>query len=409
MDIKPPQKPIKKDPMPLENNLRDMFNEANKTNESFQPKNDYPKPNFNTNYNNQYNVVKSKKKLSKKAKIIIFLLLFVIIGSGIAVFYFLNKQTSQVPVASTNTPVEPTKKEEPPKFYSPLTGIEFANEEPTKRPVTAVMVENSPSARPQSGLEEADMVFEAIAEAGVTRFMAVYQESAPTKIGPVRSARPYYLDYALWLDASYGHVGGSPDALQDIKKFGVKDLDEFANASSYWRATDRYAPHNAYTSIERLSVANQKKGYNSSDFKPLEHKIDVPQTPKVTKVDFAVSGPNYSPTFSYDPATNSYLRSQAGSPHKDAQSGKQINPKVVIALITKQGTDSDGYHTNYQTVGSGKLFVFQDGIVSEGTWSKNDRASELNLTDQYGLPLKINAGKTWITLLGSPDSVRYSN
>lgn len=409
MDIKPPQKPIKKEPIPLENNLRDMFNESNHVSDSFKPYTNYPKPDFSTNYHNPHITLKTKKRLSKKAKIIIFISLLSVIGIAFSIFIFFNNQKAKAPDVSTAiTQDEPTKVE-PPKYYSPLTGIEFANEEPTKRPITAVMVENSPSARPQSGLEEADMVFEAIAEAGVTRFMAVYQESTPSKIGPVRSARPYYLDYALWLDASYGHVGGSPDALQDIKKFGVKDLDEFANASTYWRATDRYAPHNAYTSLEKLSLANQKKGFNSSDFKPLEHKIDVPQTPKVTKVDFAISGPNYSPTFSYDPATNSYLRSQAGAPHKDAQSGKQINPKVVIALIAKKGNDADGYHTNYQTVGSGKLFVFQDGIVSEGTWSKNDRASELNLTDKYGLPLKVNAGKSWITLLDSPDNVRYSN
>ena len=409
MDIKPPQKPIKKDPIPLENNLREMFNEANNRSEPVQPIPHYPEPGFNNNYQNGHTMVKTKKKLSKKRKLVIFTFILVIFSlTGIALYFLSNKPTDQA-IVSTSSPTEQPKKDEPIKYYSPLTGVEYPTIEPTKRPVTAVMVENSPSARPQSGLEEADMVFEAIAEAGVTRFMAVYQESNPAKIGPVRSARPYYLDYALWLDASYGHVGGSPDALQDIKKFGVKDLDEFANSSSYWRATDRFAPHNAYTSLEKLGSANQKKGYNASNFKPLQHKIDVPQTPKASKIELAISGPNYSPTFSYDATTNSYLRNQAGSPHKDAQSGKQINPKVVVALIAKQGTDGDGYHTTYQTVGSGKLFVFQDGIVSEGTWSKNDRKSELNLIDQYGLPLKLNAGKSWFTLLGSPDSVRYSN
>lgn len=413
MDIKPPKRPNQDNNVPTEPDLRELMGR--------QPNTTLPTPPSDediTNYNPTVITEEaepvapppSKRKrinLSKKQKIIVIIVLILLTIGLIAGYFLFFKQEDQQPVA--NVAVEEVVVEEPPKYYSPLTGVEYETEAPTVRPVTAVMVENSPDARPQSGLEQADLVFEAIAEAGVTRFMAVYQESTPNKVGPVRSARPYYIDYALAFNASYAHVGGSPQALQDIRTLGVKDIDEFANSGTFWRASDRYAPHNAYTSFERLDVTNQKKGYTKSEFTPFERKIDVPQTPKASTVNFSISGPNYNAVFNYDAATNSYTRQQAGAPHKDAQTGKQINPKVVIALITNKGIDGDGYHSTYKTVGEGKILVFQDGIVSEGTWSKNDRSSSLNLKDKYGLPMKLNAGKTWITLLGSADDVRYSN
>jgi hypothetical protein len=163
-----------------------------------------------------------------------------------------------------------------------------------------------------------------------------------------------------------------------------------------------------YTDFTKLDALNTSKGYTKSTFIPFERKIDVPQTPTAAVINLALSGPNYNAQFTYDVASNSYLRSQAGAPHKDEVSGKQINPKVVVALVTTKGYDPDGYHTDYTTTGSGKVFVFQDGIVSEGTWTKTDRKASLTLVDSNGLPMKLNAGQTWITLVDSADDVRYS-
>ena len=347
------------------------------------------------------------KKLSRKQLLIIGVLLLLIIGA--ATYYFLTKESED----SSSSPQQNTaeKKDEnapPAQPTSPLTGRVVASAEIAARPVTGIMIENSPEARPQSGLYQADMVYEAIAEGGVTRFLSVYQESQPDRIGPVRSARPYYVDYIAGLDGSYGHVGGSPEALQDIKTMGIKDLDQFYNGSSYTRISGRYAPHNVYTDFTKLDALNKSKGYTKSTFTPFVRKIDVPQTPTAAVINLSLSGPNYNAQFNYDVATNSYLRSQAGAPHKDEITGKQINPKVVVALVTTKGYDPDGYHTEYTTTGSGKVFVFQDGIVSEGTWTKTDRKASLTLVDSYGLPMKLNAGQTWITLVDSADDVRYS-
>ncbi len=343
------------------------------------------------------------KKFFTNKKVLIILVVLVLIVTALGFFYYKNKNK---PVVSNNQQVVVEKKEVK-KIISPLTGKELKDEKLTKRPVTALMIENSPDSRPQSGLTDADIVYEAIAEGGVTRFMAVYQESQPTYIGPIRSARSYYIDYALPYQASYGHVGGSPQALQDIKDLGVRDIDQFFNADAYWRIAERFAPHNMYTGFDKLDQLNQSKGYSTSSFKGFERKEQVAQTPTAKTIDLAISGPLYSPRFDYDATTNSYLRSQAGQPHTDAKSGATITPKVVVALVVPNGNDSDGYHSTYATTGSGAVYVFQDGIVSEGTWNKTDRKSPLILKDKNGLPMKLNAGQTWVSLVGASSDISY--
>jgi hypothetical protein len=268
-----------------------------------------------------------------------------------------------------------------------------------------MMVENSVNARPQSGLIDAGIVYEAVAEGGVTRFMAVYQEDRPKSIGPIRSARPYYLDFILPYNGSFGHVGGSPEALRDIKNLGVKDLDQFFNAGGYERISSRPAPHNVYTSAESIDRMNKERGYKYEPFTGFERKDDVPQTAKARVIDLELSGPTYNPRFEYSAGKNVYKRFQGGEAHIDQTSGNQISPKSVVVLVMNK--NSGGYYSDYKTTGTGKLYVFQDGIVSIGTWSKKDRKSPLVLTDKNGLPMKLNAGQTWVTLVGSPADVNY--
>ncbi len=345
------------------------------------------------------------KRLSKKQGIILSAVLLLVIG--VAIYFFIMKNDSDTATQSNASSQEEVA-DAPQVPTSPLTGRQVESAEIAARPVTGIMIENSPESRPQSGLYQADMIYEAIAEGGVTRFLAVYQESQPDRIGPIRSARPYYIDYIAGLDGSFGHVGGSPEALQDIKTLNIKDLDQFFNAGAYTRVSGKAAPHNVYSDFSKLNALNQSKGYTSSKFTGFVRKADVPQTPTASAISLTLSGPRYDAQFAYDQATNSYLRSQAGAPHKDEPTGKQINPKVVIALVTNKANDPDGYHTDYTTVGTGKVFVFQDGIVSEGTWSKSDRKASLQLTDTNGLPLKLNVGQTWLTLTASANDVRFS-
>lgn len=354
-------------------------------------------------------VVKTSKHKSKKR-------LFIIIGIALLIlllcggaYWWLTKKPVQT--APTQAAVTVTKTVEKTKVYSPLTGVELENADSANRPITGVMIENSPDARPQSGLDQAGIVFEAIAEGGITRFLALFQESRPDYVGPVRSARPYYVEWAKMFDASYGHVGGSPDALARIKALGVKDLDQFANGSAYQRISSRAAPHNVYTDFTKLDALNTAKGYTKSTFTSWERKDDVKQTPTASIIDLNVSGPTYSPRFTYDSSSNSYLRLQEGEPHnvlaKDLKTKKQINPKTVVVIVTTYGLDNDGYHSSYRTTGTGNMFVFQDGIVSVGKWSRADAKSMYLFTDKNGFSMKLNRGQTWVTLVASDSAVTY--
>lgn len=285
-----------------------------------------------------------------------------------------------------------------PVYYSPLTGDKVPDETSTKQVVTAIMIENSPDARPQSGLYDAGVVFEAIAEGGITRFLALYQEDKPQLIGPVRSLRLYYVDWLAPFQPSVAHIGGSKFALQEIRNGEYRDIDEFFNSKTYWRAKDRYAPHNVYTSFERLDELNQKKGYSTSEFTAWPRTDGKPA--KVTTagtIDVKISGPLYNNRYVYDKASNTYARYLGGAVHTDREKGG-IKPSVVIVLDTKMTTVmEDGYRQNISTIGSGKAHIFQNGEVIVGTWAKADRGSQLVFADSTGKEIKLNRGQTWIT------------
>jgi hypothetical protein len=295
---------------------------------------------------------------------------------------------------------------------SPLTGIQV-DPELTKRPVTGIMIENSLDARPQSGIEQAGVVFEAIAEGGITRFLALYQEAQPQYIGPVRSLRPYYIDWAASFDAPIAHVGGSPEALQQIRN-GGKDLDQFFNPSAYWRQSTRAAPHNVYTSFKNLDALNQSKGYTSSKFTPWPRKKDSPlKTPTATTINVNISSSNFNSSYNYDANTNSYLRNQAGRQHlvtssPDDKAPKQINPKVIIVLVMAYGIASDGQHSVYNTYGQGTALIFQDGGVENGTWHKANRADQITFMNPEGKTIELNAGQTWVVVVADKNKVTYT-
>ena len=289
------------------------------------------------------------------------------------------------------------------KFYSPLTGLEVVDKAATGRQVTAVMIENSPDARPQSGLKDAGIVYEAIAEGGITRFIALYQESRPSLIGPVRSVRPYFVEWASAYDPAVAHIGGSARALQMIRSgnYGV-DIDQFFNAGAYWRATDRYAPHNVYTNFDNLDALTSSKGKTSSAFTAIPRKDGHPsKVPTATVIHLPISSVNYNIDYNYDSASNSYVRSLGGEPHLDREAG-QIQPKVVIAISVNMSREmEDGYREQITTTGTGNAYIFQDGVIAEATWRRVDDKSQIEFLDASGKPISLNRGQTWITALPS--------
>lgn len=283
------------------------------------------------------------------------------------------------------------------KHYSLLTGQEIASADDAQKPVTGVMIENSPAARPQSGLSKAGVVYEAVAEGGITRFLALYQGDKPALIGPVRSLRLYYLSWAAPYQAAIAHVGGSDNALSAVRSGNYRDIDQFFNGGFYWRTRDRYAPHNVYTSGEKLDQLQAKKGYAKSSFTSFVRQDGKPsESPTATTIRLNFSGATYNTHYAYDKASNSYRRFLAGQAHQDREAG-QLSPTVVVALESQVALrpNSDG-HEDVVTTGSGKATVFQNGTATAATWRKADFDAPLELIDTDGKPFALNRGQTWI-------------
>ncbi len=343
----------------------------------------------------------------KKKKIIILSLILGVIVAFALIWFFLIKSDKPKQSASPAPVAKAPEAPKPSTEASKLTGVQVAPDI-NKRPVISIQIENSPDARPQAGLKDAGIVYEAIAEGGITRFNASFLETQPDYIGPVRSVRPYYVEFVAPLDPIFVHAGGSADGLAHLRNVGLKDLDHGANGGAFTRVSDRYAPHNLYTSIAALNQAATSRGYNTSNAKGFARKDkETPNpTPSAKAIDLNLSGFLYNPHFDYNQASNSYLRSQAGKPHTDHRSGAQLNPKVVVVIATDYKTQ--GIYSQYRTTGIGALFVFQDGIVTQGQWSKPDTKSQYAFTDAAGKPIALNPGQTWVTLVDSIGSVKVT-
>ncbi len=321
----------------------------------------------------------------------------VIILGVIAVYAILNWLKDDV-VSNNPAPQE--------IVTSKLTGLEV-DEKVNKRTVLAMMIENSPDARPQSGLSEAGVVFEAIAEGGITRFCALFLDNQPKYLGPVRSVRPYYVNWLHGFDAAVGHAGGSGDGLAQVAMLKVLDLD-YTKADAYWRVSDRYAPHNLYTNLQKLHEVARQQGAKTSNFQGFKRKPELENTgkTKVRTINFTLSAPLYDPSFKYDKKSNSYKRYLAGLPHIDRNTGNVIRPKVVIGLITDYS--QNGIYSVYRTLGKGKAYVFQNGKLEIGTWKKSSPRAPLRFFDASGKnPLRLIPGQTWITALTGKGDVKY--
>jgi hypothetical protein len=284
-----------------------------------------------------------------------------------------------------------------------LDGV-CVEEEKDNLPVYGVMIENSLDAWPQIAVAKANLVYEAIAEGGITRFLVLFDSSQQiAKIGPVRSARTYFLEWAQEYGAVHAHIGGSPEALELAKKRPIYDLDEFFNAATFWRGKDRAAPHNVYTSTDLLNktVVNKKweikPDYQSWQFKS-EAPVDTRGENKTVMIDF--ESYYYSVKWQYNKEDNDYTRYQAGEVHKDAD-GSIIKAKNIAVMYSTSyvivGDDKGRRFT--QTVGSGKAFVLQDGQMIKGTWKREKLSERTRFYDEKNEEVSFNRGTTWVEVL----------
>ena len=276
------------------------------------------------------------------------------------------------------------------------------------RPLLAVIIENYPDARPQWGLSLASRVYEAITEGGITRYLAVFGPNyGAARVGPVRSVRTQFLDYALELDAPVAHVGGNSDALDLIHTLRIKDLDQFRYAGAYRRILrPRLAlEHTMYTSIESLRALADQRGWSerAGSAHPL-WKDDAPfeERPSTQEVTINFSFSEYRVAWRYRRDGDDYQRFLGGAPDVDAATGVPVTARsIAIAVVPRvHGRTLIGEDTwTFGTIGSGRAWILQDGVMSEGLWQKRSRTDRLRFVDQAGKEIPVNRGRQWVEII----------
>lgn len=330
----------------------------------------------------------------------------VVIGV-VSFLIFQNPLPSETPVDGDGNQTAPVV------FRHPLTG-ELVPSALTEYPqVFGVMIENSADAWPLAGLDEAFLVIEAPVEADIPRFIAFFSDEHDVDtIGPVRSARLYYLDWNDELDAVYAHVGGSPEALELIAQNGTLDLNEFYQGEYFYRQNHtRYAPHNVYTSSSRLAEAMEEliPAYELQDSPPQYDawifKDDEPTNGDPASIDIDwTDGATYDVSWNYQAATNNFVRDQTATT-AFLEDGKTVSANNVIVMQTSIITVDEKGRRHLVTIGEGEAIVFRDGKEIEATWKKSSRTERLRFYDVNDDEIAMNAGATWIEVVDDLDRV----
>jgi len=317
--------------------------------------------------------------------------------------------TSQTTATTTSEETTASSTEQQPAVINYLTGLPLEEgEDGTHRP-TLVVINNIRASLPQSGLENADIIFEVEAEAGITRLLAVFYDPTDVeKIGTVRSTRSAFVNIALGLDAVMFHAGGSPQAYTDISTYLLPHVDY--DAITYYydqnRLNSGYSlEHTLYTTGARLS--NAWRSLEASGTRTtIESAYASPFTfyeEDTTPIDGFIGGKiviKYSsanqPFFRYDEVSGTYLRWEYGNYHIDENTGNQLAFKNVIALsVTSTVIDSAG-RRQFDDIGTGGGYYLTNGVAIRIKWSKESATAPLVLTYEDGTPLVINTGKTFI-------------
>ena len=402
--------------------------------------------------------------MNKKLSFVFLLLGVYLFSAGVSYAVFNFAKTGEFTVLESPVPqVTQTQGRFPavtgPKDQvCPLNGAMFTQQEKeiweTRRPLL-VMIENHLDSRPQSGLSKADVVYEAVAEGAITRLMAVfycgntvYSLAGDYDVGPVRSARTYFLDWASEYSdyPLYVHVGGAhcnaavlggpcvtdkrAQALEQIQAYGWlnketrSDLNQFSlDYRVCRREPDRVGrpvatEHSMYCSTNALWATAEKRGLTKVNYKNVSwdknfrswlFKDDSSSSGSVSpEFEFWRDYKQYGVKWEYDKALNAYKRSNGGEPHLDFNTKEQITAKnVVVQFTVEKGPVDELKHILYTTTGSGQALIFQDGLVVEGKWSKASRTGRTIFSDARGKEIKFNRGPIWVEILPTTGKVNY--
>lgn len=284
-------------------------------------------------------------------------------------------------------------------YFSPTTGLAVPT---TGGQFFAATIENSPQARPQTGLLNADIVYEMEAEGTITRYLALFHDDIPASVGPMRSARPYFITTAEDWGAPFIHFGGSPEAYQMLKSYPYPQIDGITQGSFFARDSSRQAPHNAYLQTATLSPFHTSVRNDHFRFgRPPIADAKAIQTISIDYNSFT------QVQYVYNAKDKTYLRYQDGKPDDDRSTNQQLYATNVIiqyAQMNLISNDSKGRIT-INLNGPGLALYFTDGKEIAGTW-KRDQSGQLVYYDAQGHMMTVSPGKTWIEVVN--DSVQVA-
>lgn len=298
---------------------------------------------------------------------------------------------------------------------SPLTGERCEN---ANQRAIAIMLSSDEEARPLSGIASADMVFEMpVVDNGATRLMAVFQCDLPEEIGSVRSARDDFIPLAKGLDAIYVHWGGSHFALDKLKTGIIDNIDALPNPfNAFYRKPGILAPHNGFTTGEKLFNASEKLGYElENKFSGYPH-LNLPASPELQRGEqpttyylqtIKIGYPGeFAVEYKYDNATNSYLRWRGEEKEIDKNNNEQASAKN-IAVMYAQAKQIEGQYNDVKIIGQGKAEFYFNGGKIEGTWKKDSEASKLYFLDNSGAEIKFVPGNIWVEIIQPERKVEW--
>lgn len=343
------------------------------------------------------------KKKKKKRKIITFIILFIIIIIILVYLASTNKIEIKIPFTDINTTKTEKKK------------LTIYDEDSNKRPI-AVMIDNNVGYSSQVGLQDAFVTYEAIVEGGLTRMMAIFKDANTTLIGPVRSSRHYFLDYALEYDSLYAHYGWSTFAENDIKSLRVNNINGLYVDSAYWRDRKIAAPHNVFTNIETLYKSAENLGYQTTtdEWEALPITSDTVDLTKIknknctdtdcdtglvqaNKVTIPYSN-SQTRSYAYDSERKVYLRYMNHNAHIDRDSKEQYHYKNIIIIKVRNKTLDSYGRQDLDTTGTKEAYYITNGYAIPITAKKDSRSGKTIYNYMDGSEVRLNDGNTFIQI-----------
>ena len=335
----------------------------------------------------------------KKVLISIIIILIIIISTsiGIIVYRVFHEESQRIENAVENIPtiVNTPVQEEKVQIYNG-----------NQRPI-AVMIDNVGSARPQAGLNDAYIVYEIIVEGKQTRLMALFQNKELDKIGPIRSSRHYFLDYALENDAIYVHFGWSPQAKSDINSLNVDNINGMSESSkSFWRVKDKSSPHNVVTSTDKILEIAKRKGYSTTTEKEsvlnyITDEVKLEEGSTATNITIPYSS-SYKVTYKYDEETKRYTRGYNKTIQKDWDTKELVTTKNIIITFAKNYTLNDGTNKdrqNLSNIGTLDGYYITNGKAIKIKCYKASRTAQTVYKDLNGHEIEVNDGNTFIQIV----------